>query len=288
MCGKSFSLDSLRQWLNSYEEDRLNNRNYIYRIKSALKKISIWLGFHAAIRYFPLVSHIKDSGIQNPGILEVGSGPIGITHYLKEKVIGIDNNPRVLKVGTLQLIKGQATSLPFKDTKFDFTISVDFLEHISPPERRQVISEMIRVTKGDILIAVPCGEETRKRERKVKDIYEEKIKLWHSKELAREAFIRERGSFLLEHEKMGLPDENELIRLINESLTQAKRHYRIEIINNESLWVWYHYVLTELRYNYFRWFITTVLAFFLLPLLKRMKFGGCYRKIFIIKHEANG
>lgn len=251
----------------------------------ALKKVSLWLDFHAAIRYSPLVRYIRNSAIKNPSILELGSGPIGIVNYLKGKIIGLDNNPRQVDFGTLRLVKGLASYLPFEDGEFDFTISVDFLEHIPPAKRKEVIAEMFRVTQGDILISVPCGKKVIGWEKKLKDVLDKKSNLWHKKDGQRESFVKQRGTFLSEHAEMGLPDESEVIALIKGNLAKAKYRYHIETMDNESLWVWYVYALAELKYNYFRWFITTLLALLFLPLLKHIKWGGCYRKIFIIKNE---
>ena len=43
-----------------------------------------------ALRYLPIVRYIKNSGLVNPSILEVGSGSLGIGPYLKKEFTGAD------------------------------------------------------------------------------------------------------------------------------------------------------------------------------------------------------
>jgi len=240
-------------------------------------------GSHSDIRYYLLVNYLKSVYLGKPLILEVGSGPVGFSHYWKGSVVGLDINIRKGKNKNLKLVNGTAIHLPFLDKKFDFTLSVDFLEHIPFLDRKKAVLEMIRVTKGDILIGVPCGSRAKKWENKARKTYEEKIKWWEKKDPDRASLVKQKGMFLSEHKSMSLPSEEALSKMIKESVRESIGHFDIEVIDNESLWVWYFYLLAELKYNYFRWFITTMLTLIMYPFLRRAKWGGYYRKIFIIK-----
>lgn len=46
------------------------------------------------------------------------------------------------------------TNIPYQDSQFDLVISGDVLEHISPAEAEQVVSEIVRVSKRHIFLSI--------------------------------------------------------------------------------------------------------------------------------------
>src|SRR3989304_1300846 len=68
----------------------------------------------AALRYLPVVSAIKKGNLVNSKILEVGSGSLGITPYLKREIDAVDIDFSGPRTNLLNEIKGQADDLPFR------------------------------------------------------------------------------------------------------------------------------------------------------------------------------
>jgi hypothetical protein len=94
-------------------------------------------------------------------ILEVGSGSHGITVFTNRPVIGVDVAfPGGPSIG-LTAIKASATALPMKDASCDRVICSDVLEHLPGDKRNEAIGELLRVTRGKLLLACPCGSAAR-------------------------------------------------------------------------------------------------------------------------------
>ncbi|WP_336250638.1 class I SAM-dependent methyltransferase [Stomatohabitans albus] len=51
------------------------------------------------------------------------------------------------------LVTGDAHELPFEDNHFDLVLGLEVLEHVADPH--QVLAEMVRVTKGPLILSVP-------------------------------------------------------------------------------------------------------------------------------------
>lgn len=163
-----------------------------------------------AIRYLPIVAEIKKHQYQT--ILEVGSGGLGITPYLKQKVVGLDTKFEPPFHPKLEKKTGTGLKIPFADKSFDVVISVDTLEHISSENREKVILEMIRVAKKEIIIAVPTGEKSSKQDKELNEAY---------KQIYGKSFY-----FLDEQIGHGLPDEEEIKKILGDN---------VKIEKNESL-----------------------------------------------------
>lgn len=86
--------------------------------------------------------------------------------------------------------------LPFEDKAFDVVVCIDVLEHVPPSLRRDLIAEMLRVTKKQLICSAPFGTpEHQKAE----------VKLYnHLKEEGKEI------DFLKEHIEFGLPKAAEV------------------------------------------------------------------------------
>lgn len=102
-------------------------------------------------------------------ILDIGCGAANMTHHLRHygHVIGLDNNPRPLKVARqrgLEAYEGGAVDLPFEDDVFDLVALLDTVEHVQ--EQDEVFRECWRVLRapdaqtgaagGKLLITVPA------------------------------------------------------------------------------------------------------------------------------------
>ncbi len=165
-----------------------------------------------AIRYYPVVQYLKSHNLLNSKILEIGSGSIGIAPYLRRKIIGVDLDFSEGDYPLLKQVYGSALKLPFPKKHFDVVIMSDVLEHISPKDRKKVITEAVRVCKRIVLISGPFGEKSYQQDKKLSDY--SKIKLGKA------------HHFFDEHIKFGLPNINHLISQIR----QIKRVGNIEVV----------------------------------------------------------
>ena len=242
-----------------------------------LQKAYLWSQRTNLIRYYPVVKIIKKAS-KNVKILEIGSGPLGITRYVKNQVYGVDLKTAGPKYDNMILTKVSAESLPFKDGFFDYVICIDMLEHIPGTQRQQVVNEMLRVAKGQIFLGVPCRETAQVWEDKAKKAYQEALKKLDRNQSRKEMFIK-RNTFLWEHEQYGLPTDPE----IREYIKNSGRNISFDILENESVWVWYYGLLGDMKYNYFRWIITVIVFALFFNLFAGAKWGGCYRKIYKIR-----
>jgi SAM-dependent methyltransferase len=98
-------------------------------------------------------------------ILDVGCGEGVLTEQWADKlgsgrIVGIDLEDPKLKAewdkrqrGNLEYRVEDATNLSFADDEFDMATAIEVLEHVPDPER--TVSEMARVAKRFVLVAVP-------------------------------------------------------------------------------------------------------------------------------------
>lgn len=54
-----------------------------------------------------------------------------------------------------RFVQGDAFALPFPDTNFDLVYSVGMIEHFSTEEQLRLVKEMWRVTRQDLILAIP-------------------------------------------------------------------------------------------------------------------------------------
>jgi SAM-dependent methyltransferase len=94
-------------------------------------------------------------------ILDVGCGDGAITNRLARRweVTGVDLSAAALAHLEGPAIRASATDLPLPDDSFDLVLSTEMLEHLPTVAYRQAISEMHRVSRRYVLIAVPYRED---------------------------------------------------------------------------------------------------------------------------------
>ena len=109
-------------------------------------------------------------------VLEVGCGTGHWTKWLREglgmRVVGLDLSEGMLAVAKgrlpeVPLVRGDATSLPFKDGSFDVVVAVTVLEFV--PEPKKVLDEMWRCVRPGGRMAVGAlheGSSLARRRRK--------------------------------------------------------------------------------------------------------------------------
>ncbi len=276
-------IERLAKIVNPWEEYTFDKREISFgeKLRRLFKKIYLWSQRTYAIRYIPALNEINSHPETYNTILEVGSGALGLSRYIKRKIVGVDINTIGPHYKNMVMVGSSAALLPFKDDSFDIVVSLDMLEHIPLALRQAVVYELMRVAKKKVIFGVPSFDTAKKLEDKVRIIYESKLKHWRHSRFSKEKFIK-RNIFLFEHEKYGLPKTEEINSYINEYIKNSSRNYKVKTLDNENISVWYYGVLGEMKYSYLRWFLTAVLFVLFFSILSRLNFGRCYRKIFII------
>ncbi len=233
--------------------------------------MNIALGIDVNIRYLPIVRELKarfGDALAEQSILEVGSGDQGIARYLNLPVTGIDVAFGTTLHPKLKPIKHQGYLLPFESQSFDVVVSTDMLEHVPPEHRFLSVSEMARVARKMLCLAVPAGKLAEAQDKALDELY---YKL-----------RGEHYPFLKEHVENGLPTVetiNQMLAKVTEHRTATIRHFK-----NYNL---------AIRMIEMRAFITPALwakavfrflhVFSLAPSL--LSFGNCYREIFIVNFD---
>lgn len=222
-----------------------------------------------ALRYLPVVAEIKRLKLTKSKILEVGSGSLGITPYLKEKIDGLDVDFSGPQTTLVNPILGDATNIPFRKNSYDVVIAVDVLEHLKPESRPGAINQMLKVAKKLAIIVVPTGELSEKQDRAL-------YKLWQKVK-------RDENQFLAEHVKNGLPRADQILVTIDKSLRLLGKKAKIQsyptlnlTVRNILMRIW----ITKSKLIYYLYLKGFML---LVPALIYANFGNCYRRVFVIE-----
>jgi len=223
----------------------------------------------AALRYLPVVGQLKKLGLNQPKILEIGSGSVGITPYYKHNIDGIDVDFSGPPSKFIKRIKGKAWDLPFKKNEYDVTISVDVLEHIPPNLREKSIYEILRVTKTLAVIVVPTSSESQKQDIELKQLWQKTFNI--------------KNQFLDEHVKYGLPQSEEILVYIDKCKRLLNKKIKITSYPNLNLFVRNLLMRTWITKNKYIYYFYLKGLLLLVPILKYCNFGKTYRKIFVIE-----
>lgn len=201
-------------------------------------------------------------------ILEVGSGSLGIAPYLGQKITGLDLDFSGPDFPLLTRIKGDATHIPFPDQSFDFVVSVDVLEHVPSKKRKRAINEALRVAKFGVFLGIPCGKEAEKQD-----------KLHHQqyKKIFGQPF-----PFLAQQVKLGLPTEDEMLRMIKECADKQKKKIRIKVKSNLNLSVRRLLMWGWMTKNPIIDFIFRKVFLIFIPVLRHLNWEPTYRKLFFV------
>ena len=215
------------------------------------------LNIDVKLRYMPIVEFLKKNKQEGERILEVGGGDIGISRFLDYRITVCDTG--FDKVGSkVNPVVGDARNLPFDDNSFEYVVSSDMLEHISPEDREKVVSEMIRVAKKFVLFGFPSGEKSHEYEKKIFN-------------LGKKVFGKEH-KWIKEHVENGIPDHKEVMNYLGDK--------KYEVVSNANLKLWY---VNEL-FNPYLWFVPWMFY----PVFSYYcDKGTSYRKVFIVSKGSD-
>lgn len=221
-----------------------------------------------ALRYLPIADDLRIRLKDSDRVLEVGSEITGITPYLPRPVTGLDRGFDYSRQNQfLQPVVGSATAIPFADRSYDYVLSVDVLEHIPPRLRAKAVREMLRVTKKKLYLTFPVGKQSMQADH-----------------LLDQYFYRQNGrhfTYLTEHVKNGLPDEN----FIPDLVAKAPGVWELTSRPNTSLFLWI--MLLKLGLSNIPWKTSLYRRLLLLiPLLKHLNFPPAYRRLYILTRKT--
>lgn len=242
------------------------------KIKEFLIRLSsFWLFYRwhpeVALRYLPIVDEIKKMR-NDVRILEVGSGGLGITPYLRKKVTGVDVEFKPPFHPLLHKIEATATKLPFKSDSFDVVISTDMLEHLEKKDREKAIFEMVRIARKKVFIGVPVGRTALEQDRKLDEYYQKRF--------------GERFLFLEEQISFGLPEKEEIHDIIEGAGIAHQKELRIKIIGNENLHLREFLMKGWITKNFFMDVFYRKIILLFLPFMRYFNKEPSYRQIFFV------
>lgn len=251
--------------------------------------------FDRLIRYLPALDYIRKYKPQK--ILEVGSGPRGLGEFYDSEFTGcdlaLDENP----VHNMTFVQCSASKLPFYDREFDLVICMDVMEHVRVEEREQILREMWRVVFGRMVKNSRVARENHRTVRTVEPYRHAAVIIGFpcgvgAEKLSKKMFswfeARRSGTarWMKEHVENGLPEEKWFKS--NLLTIEPYSHRAIKELNNENLRVceWLLKLedfprflkLEKILFAHFR----LLVEFF----LRRLSFGKCYRKIWILRNYA--
>ena len=182
-----------------------------------------------ALRYQPIADALADrpAGLR---ILDVGCGSKGgVTSYVPRPAFGVDvtfDRERLQDHPQLTPVAASGAALPFASGSLDVVLCMDTLEHLTPADRRAVVTEMARVVApgGLLIVGAPCGDAARAAE----------------EEIAR-AFARQTGRV---HPKLGehldhvMWSAADLERLVAEAAAARFHAYQLRVVSNVNIGAW--------------------------------------------------
>ncbi len=249
--------------------EKITKRFFVNFVKKFFSKYYKNMHPETALRYVPVVQKLKDLKLTDSKILEIGSGSLGITPYLKKPIDGIDIDFSGPQTPLINKIKAAGIVLPFHKNSYDVVIAIDVLEHIEPLLRAKAISEWLKVAKKLVIIVVPIGQFSEKQDREL-DLYWQKV-------------FKDQNLFLTEHVKNGLPQAEEILVDIDKLARQLGKKAKVNSRPLLNLGVRKLLMKTWISKNKYKYYLYLKGYLLLLPLLKYANFGKCYRRIFVVE-----
>ena len=96
--------------------------------------------------------------------LDVGARDGHFSRILAKRfasVTALDLEPPRLNEPNIHCVSGDVTALEFPDDEFDLVVCTEVLEHIAPERLADACSELVRVTRGHLMIGVPFKQDIR-------------------------------------------------------------------------------------------------------------------------------
>ena len=219
-----------------------------------------------AARFFPILRELKSRLPIGGALLEVGSGSLGLGEFWTGPFVGCDVTFSSRPMKNMRAVRCSGHQLPFEDGAFDAVVVSDVMEHVPPEQRKQVVSEVLRVARKVVVFGYPCGPAAFELDQKLYRDYQ-------SKNLSPPAWLEE-------HMLHPFPDEDLLVEL--------PAVWKRKVIPNESLQFHYWMMRTEMfrLWNYGFRVVVRIMPGFVERFLQRADREPSYRKIFVLTRES--
>lgn len=236
------------------------------KILNALKK-HIFYRQHpdTALRYLPMVDILKNKGLENSKIIEIGSGSYGITPYLKREIVGVDISFDEPQHELLKQVKSSGNKLPFKDSEFDVAILSDVLEHVPADKRINILNEAIRVASKNVIIGGPFGKDAFNQDKVLAEESRKGTGSMHK--------------YLKEHLDYGLPEVEDILNIAKQSPKVKSAVKMGEFLNLGVRRILMNFFISKYKIVFF-FYLKGLM--FLVPILKHCNFKPCYRTLILI------
>ena len=110
-----------------------------------------------AARFFPILRELRPRLPPGGSLLEVGSGSLGLGEFWRGTFVGCDVTFPARPVKNMPAVRASGHQWPFGDGAFDAVVVSDVMEHVPPPAREQVVSEVLRVARKVVVFGYPGG-----------------------------------------------------------------------------------------------------------------------------------
>ena len=97
-------------------------------------------------------------------VLDIGARDGYVTRQIAQcghEVTALDLTLPQIAAPGIRCVQGNAADLPFEDGTFDLVFCAEVLEHIQSPTLEAAGREMVRVSKGHLLVGVPYRQDIR-------------------------------------------------------------------------------------------------------------------------------
>jgi ubiquinone/menaquinone biosynthesis C-methylase UbiE len=160
-----FPREPQHEWMDAADVDPAELQNALRFIE----RVNRWLGYtRATVSHLNAFSRQWDPG-QTVTILDIATGsadvPMAIWEWagrqkVNVRIIGLDRHEKTLAVahertrGTgIEIVQGDALSLPYADESVDYCMSSMFLHHLSEGDALRALREMNRVARRGVIVA---------------------------------------------------------------------------------------------------------------------------------------
>jgi SAM-dependent methyltransferase len=219
-----------------------------------------------AARFFPILRELKALLPTGGALLEVGSGSLGLGEFWADPFVGCDIAFSSRPVKNMRAVRCSGHQLPFRDRAFDAVVVSDVMEHVPPPQRREVIAEVLRVARRVVVLGYPCGPAAFQLDQKLYRDYQ-------NRNLSPPVWLEE-------HMIHPFPDE--------ELLEELPAGWERRVIPNESLPFHSWMMRTEMirLWDYSFRLLLLVMPGVVERFLQRVNREPSYRKIFVLTRES--
>lgn len=155
-------------------------------------------------------------------VLDAGCGNNSLAEHLRHyDMISLDLTIPSGLSEKGKFVQGSIIQLPFGDSSFSFSTSVDVLEHLPIELRNDAIRELVRVSDDGVILAFPNRRIGRFEDEKM---FESLAKL-----------NREAPSWLSEHMEHEYPDVTETISVIDEAILARSKFAVTHVVYSEDI-----------------------------------------------------